>query len=197
MTISPVLPPHFSELIQQKFKRRVLIPLRQDCLWKIETGVVRTLTWREDGTVITLGLWGPGDIVGKILSHTDPYQIECMTEVQASVLPREKWGQAIDAFILQIQRCGELMEILHNSRQADYSILQLFNWLAKRFGQDVEQGQLINLRLTHQEIGEIIGLNRVTVTRLLNNFEKQGVIQKKHSRFILVQEQSPFWHYEI
>lgn len=197
MIASSALPSVSSQVTQQTFARRSLIPLRKDCLWKIETGFVRTMTWREDGTLITLGLWGPGDIVGKVLSTADPYQIECLSPVEVSILYRDHWQEITEAFILHIQRSEELMQILHNSRQAEYSLLQLFAWLAKRFGQDVEQGQLIDLRLTHQEIAELIGLNRVTVTRLLKELEQQGMIQRRLKRFVLLQDQSPFWHYEI
>jgi CRP-like cAMP-binding protein len=70
-------------------------------------------------------------------------------------------------------------------------------WLAKKFGHQVEQGQLIELRLTHQEISEIIGTTRVTVTRLLNDFEKQGIIQRLPRKFIVLHEKQPYWHYEI
>ena len=181
---------------QQTFARRSLLPLRQDAIWQIETGVVRTLTWLEDGTSINLGLWGRGDVVGRVLSNAQPYHIECVTQVEVALLPASTWHQATDAMILHIQRAGELIEILH-CRQAEASLLRLLNWLARRFGQEVEQGQLIELRLTHQDIADLVGLTRVTVTRLLNEFEKQGIIQRKARQFIVLQEQKPFWHYEI
>jgi DNA-binding transcriptional regulator YhcF (GntR family) len=37
----------------------------------------------------------------------------------------------------------------------------------------------------------------VTVTRLLNAFEKQGIIQRIQRQFIVVHDQLPFWHYKI
>ncbi len=181
---------------QQTFARRSLLPLRGDIIWQIETGVVRTLTWLEDGTSVNLGLWGRGDVVGRVLSNAQPYQIECVTQVEVALLPASTWHQATDAMILHIQRAGELIEILH-CRQAEASLLRLLGWLARRFGQEVEQGQLIDLRLTHQDIADLVGLTRVTVTRLLNEFEKQGIIQRKARQFIVLQEQQPFWHYEI
>lgn len=88
------------------------------------------------------------------------------------------------------------MEILH-CRSAESSLLRLFGWLAKRFGQEVEQGRLIDLRLTHQDLAELIGATRVTVTRLLNDLEKQGVIQRVQRQFVVLHDQLPFWHYEI
>jgi CRP-like cAMP-binding protein len=86
--------------------------------------------------------------------------------------------------------------ILH-CRSLDVALLKLLNWLAKKFGRQVEQGQLINLRLTHQEIAEILGTTRVTITRLLNEFEQRGAIKRLPRQFIVLQEQQPFWYYEI
>ncbi len=143
-----------------------------------------------------LGLWGPGDIVGRVLSQANPYRIECLTPVEAKLLPASRWDEATEKMILHIQRSGELIEILH-SRSAESSLLRLLGWLAKRFGQEVEQGQLIDLRLTHQDIAELIGSTRVTVTRLLSDLEKQGIIQRVQRQFIVLHDQLPFWHYEI
>ncbi len=196
MTVSQLLPNRLVDLTGYSFNRRSLLPLRHDSLWLLKTGVVRTLTVLEDGTSVTLGLWGPRDIVGRVLSKAETYQIECLTPVEAMLLPAHSWHGATEAMILHIQRSGELMEILH-CRQAESSLLRLFTWLVKRFGQQVEQGQLIDLRLTHQDIADLIGLTRVTVTRLLKAFEQQGIIQRVQRQFIVLHGQLPFWHYEI
>lgn len=185
-----------AQLKRRKFVRRSILPLEQDYLWRIETGVVRTLTWLEDGTLIPLGLWGSGDIVGKALSKGEPYQIECLTSVEATLLPLSRWQEVNESMILHIHRLQEFFEILH-CRSVDASLLRLLTWLGKRFGHEIERGQLIELGLTHQEISEFIGATRVTVTRLLSDFEKRGIIQRLPHRSIILHEQQAFWHYEI
>ncbi|NJR75454.1 MAG: Crp/Fnr family transcriptional regulator, partial [Scytonema sp. CRU_2_7] len=74
---------------KHSFKPRSFLPLKHNSLWKIETGVVRVVTWHEDGTLVTLGIWGPGDIVGQAFSKIEPYQIECLTKVEVTILPLE------------------------------------------------------------------------------------------------------------
>jgi CRP-like cAMP-binding protein len=196
MTVSSFLSPKSLDFKRSKFARRSVLPLGRDYLWQIETGVVRTLTWLEDGTTVTLGLWGSGDVVGRALSQADPFQIECLTPVEATLLPLERWYQVNEALIRHIQQIQEFLEILH-CRSVDASLLRLLSWLAKKFGQEVAQGQLIDLRLTHQEIAEIMGTTRVTVTRLLKELETQGIIQRLPRKFIVLHEKQPFWHYEI
>lgn len=177
------------------FNRRSFLPLRQDSVWLLQTGVVRTLTVLEDGTAVTLGLWGKGDIVGT-WSQADSYQIESLTPVEATLIEKQNWHEVTEAMLLHIQRSEQFIEILHY-KQAEARLLQLFGWLAKRFGYQVQTGQRIDLRLTHQDIADLIGLTRVTVTRLLKAFERQGIIQRQERQFIVMQDQAPFWHYEI
>jgi CRP-like cAMP-binding protein len=184
------------EIKHSQFLRRSLLPLGRDYLWQIESGVVRTSTWLEDGTNVTLGLWGAGDVVSRVLSKADPYQIECLTAVEATLLPVDRWYQVNDALIKHIQQFQEFLEILH-CRSVETSLLRLLIWLANKFGQEVERGQRIELRLTHQELSEIIGTTRVTVTRLLKDFENQGIIERLPRKFIVLHDKSPFWHYEI
>jgi CRP-like cAMP-binding protein len=179
-----------------QFTRRSFLPLQRDSLWLLQTGVVRTLTVLEDGTAVTLGLWGAGDVVGRVLSPANPYQIECLTTVEATLIQQQNWHEVTEAMVLHIRHSEEFIKILHY-RQAESSLLQLFGWLAKRFGYQVQQGQRIDLRLTHQDIADLLGLTRVTVTRLLKAFERQGIIQRQERQFIVMQAPSPFWHYEI
>lgn len=53
---------------------------------------------------------------------------------------------------------------------------QLLGWLALKFGRPVEQGRLIQLRLTHQDMADAIGTSRVTVTRMMRELERNGEI---------------------
>jgi len=196
MTAAAFLSPRPVVSTPRRFARRFHLPLEQDYLWQIETGVVRTLTCSEEGTFVTLGIWGPGDVVGSILTKADPYQIECLTPVEATLLPQSRWHEATQAMISHIQRSQQLLEILH-SRSVELTLLRLLTWLANRFGHGIQEGQLIDLRLTHQEIAELIGATRVTVTRVLNDFERRGIIQRLPHRFIVLHEPQAFWHYEI
>jgi len=180
----------------QAFGRRVQLPLPADQLWQIHSGVVRTTTWTEEGTMVTLGLWSAGDVLGRALSSANPHQAECLTEVTATMVPHEEWHRVTDSLIRHTRYSQELLEILH-CPQVETSLLRVLNWLAQRFGQESKFGRRIELRLTHQELAELIGSTRVTVTRLLSSFERRGLIQRQQRRITITPEGEPFWHYEI
>ncbi len=144
---------------------------------------------------MTLGLWGAGEIVGKALAQIDPYQLECLTKVEATRLHIENWQETQAALLAHIQQAGELT-LIRSHRRVDMMLLKLLNWLGKKFGRQVEQGQLIDLRLTHQDIADILGSTRVTITRTLNQLEQQGLIRRLSLQRIVLQEEE-VWHYEI
>jgi CRP-like cAMP-binding protein len=178
------LNPTTGQLPQRVFTRREIIPDRNDVLWKIERGAVRTLTWSEDGVFITLGYWGAGDLVGYPLSNVKPYQIECLTSVEATILPPHLWHQDVNALVDHIQQAEELLSIVH--RKPIYLRLwQFLVWLSDKFGRDVEQGKLIDLNITHQEMSEVLNTTRVTVTRLLQQFEEEKKLVRHKRRIIL------------
>ena len=184
MLISAPTSLNATPLKQLTFSRYDLLTLQSDILWKIERGVVRTLTCSEDGKPIILGFWGSGDIVGKPLSNLEPYQIECLTSVEVNLIPSNIWYQFMDAAIAHIRLSEELLNIVH-SRPVPFRLLQLLDWLARKFGRDVEQGKLIELPLTHQALSEAICTTRVTVTRLLKQFEEEAIL-KRHGRYLVL-----------
>ncbi|TAE58921.1 MAG: Crp/Fnr family transcriptional regulator, partial [Nostocales cyanobacterium] len=89
---------------QRHFSRRSLLPIKKNALWQIQSGFVMTYTYLEDGTTVALGLWGPGDVVGELLSKINPYQMECLTTVEASILPVENRDQLTDTLLNHIHQ---------------------------------------------------------------------------------------------
>lgn len=179
--LNPTLP---SMLTQRIFSRREMIPAREDILWKIDRGAVRTYTWSEQGTLIVLGYWGKGDIVSHSLSRVNPYQIECLTSVETSLIPVKFWDEAMEAMLSHIQQTEELLSIVHR-KPVSLRLWQFLNWLGRKFGRNVDRGQLIDITITHQEIAEVINTTRVSVTRMLQQFEAEGIILR-HQRQLII-----------
>jgi CRP-like cAMP-binding protein len=173
-------------LPSKDFKRRSILPHQPYTLWRIEVGIIKAITWLEDGTVVTLGLWGAGSLVGSPICRVEPYHLECLTDVTVIPLPSESWKINQEALLDHLQQYEEFL-ILRSYRRVDEALLQLLSWLAKRFGRTVDNGQLIELRLTHQDIADLLGTTRVTVTRLLGQFEEQQVIKRLAKHVTLYQ----------
>lgn len=182
------LPETSPQVEKQFFSRRALLPSQTNSLWYIQSGAVRTMTYLEDGTTVTLGIWGPGDIVGDALSTIEPHIIECLSAVEASPFPLERCHQMIEALSAHIEQTEELM-VIRSHKTVDSMLIKLLEWLAKKFGKANEKGQLIDLRLTNQDIADILVSTRVTVSRALSQFEEQGIISRLPLHRIVLAEQ--------
>jgi len=181
---APILPVD-DLLSRQLFSPLELVPYRDDVLWQIHHGVVRTMTWSEEGVLIILGYWGPGDIVGHSLSRFQPYQIQCLTSVEMSVLPKTQWHLVLDSVVSHIQQTQELLRIVHQN-PLEQRLWQFLVWFEQRFGCDTEQGRLIDLKLlTHEYIAAALNTTRVTVTRLMQQFESEGLLRRHKRRLFL------------
>lgn len=160
--------------VVREFKRRECLPMIQNLFWQIDTGMVRSFTLHEEGDITTLGLWGTGDIIGYPFAGIEPYHIECLSNVRVHRLQSND-GPALDeAMWCHIQQSQALLTIHHGSVQTRFRTF--LNWFADKFGQRSGDECFIPLPLTHQEIAEVIGSSRVTVTRLIGELEKENML---------------------
>ncbi|MEB3337590.1 MAG: Crp/Fnr family transcriptional regulator [Leptolyngbyaceae bacterium] len=178
-----ILPRMASSAIQ-RFKRRENLPLPKNTLWRIESGAVRTYTLNEDGTLIVLGFWGVGGTVGQPLVGIHPYAVECLTDVEVRRLQSDECWNLNQVLWSHLQQNQEFLRI--RSGQIHQRLQQLLTCLADQFGYKSEQGHRIQLRLTHQDIADALGTTRVTVTRLLSQFEQEGRIRWVEQHLFLI-----------
>ena len=159
--------------------------LPSESCWLIIQGAVKTFSRNEDKKIITLGYWGANDIIGQYLSNLDYYQMYCLTCVEAICIPPDELPGFSTDIIKRAQQQTAWICIIQTKRASERVFL-LLQWLAAKFSSPVVQGQLIDLRLTHREIANALGTNRVTVTRIINQFEQQGIIVRPKQHYIIV-----------
>ncbi len=189
--IAPNTPNQTSLVYLQKvFKRRELLPLKSQCIWKIEQGIVRTFTWNEEGKTTTLGFWSKGDIVGRPLSRLEFYGIECLTPVRISQMPPD-FSSLHDALLIQIWTSEQMLRIINQHRVIN-RLWSFLEWLACRFGQAIPGGISLNLYLTHKDIAETINTTRVRISKLLSQLEREGKIERSRRNLILTTPQCHF-----
>lgn len=72
--------------------------------------------------------------------------------------------------------------VFHNTRERLWHELK---HLARSNGKTIEGGTLLDIQLTHRELGEMIGASRETVTRLLGRLQDEGLIKIKGKKIII------------
>jgi CRP-like cAMP-binding protein len=184
-----------SSKLEKQFKVRSMVPCDNSRLFQIAHGVVRTLTYLDDGSPLVLGIWGIGDVVGGLLSSINPYYIECFTAVEGFFFVPEDTASVAALMRPHLRQVEELM-IIRSHKTIDVKLIRLLSWLSHRFGGEGERGSIINLRMTHQDLAELAGTTRVTITRTLGQLESQGIIQRLPLGRIILREED-VWYYEI
>jgi CRP-like cAMP-binding protein len=102
-------------------------------------------------------------------------------------LPTHAWLDAVETLFSRARQSEELLHIIRQDKVSDRLML-LLGWLARKFGRPVELGQLIEVRLTHQDLADTIGTSRVTMTRLINQFESEGILHRPRPSYIIWNE---------
>jgi CRP-like cAMP-binding protein len=152
--------------------------LPEGLTWRIHEGYLRTATWDEEGDAITLGLWGPGDLVTNAHSALEPVEVQCLSTVVVEQYNPDE-AETLAFLLHQIRNTEEIFE-LNRIRSAEKRLLMLLRWLGVRFGQVSSRGYRLSLKemnLTHRSLAEICGLTRVTVTKNLNRYKTLGLLQ--------------------
>ena len=78
--------------------------------------------------------------------------------------------------------CARLREAwkkieMMNLHNASNRVKMLLLLLAKSIGEGNEEGIVLNMKLIHQDIADMTGLSRETVTRVLDRWKKNGEIR--------------------
>jgi len=162
------------------------LPNEQDHIWLILDGVIKTFSTNESGTAVTLGFWGNRDVVGMPLSKITPYKIKCMSNVKAIAIAQSQQASVVAECIYHQQQTQQLIYIVRHTNRVAKRLWLFLKWLGGKFGRTIPEGKLIDFRLTHQELAEAIGTTRITVTKTLNQFEREGFILRPKTRCIIL-----------
>lgn len=165
--------------------------LPADLSWRIDDGYIRANTWNEEGESITLGIWGPGDLITPTLCGVTPYELITLTRVAVEeCVPSE--AEVLEFLRDQISQACHLLQI-HRVRPADARLLRLLHWIGARFGRVSSSGTTLSLEdmnLTHRHLADIAGMTRVTVTKALTRFRSKGQVVKVNEADLMVPRQA-------
>ena len=168
-------------------------------VFMICTGRVKLTTCSSEGKALITRIAEGGEILG--LSATvsgKPYMVtaETLNPCQINFIKREDFLRFLKENGTACLRAAEhLSNNYHDafdqvrslglSHSASEKLAKLMlAWCAKG-GKDTDKGINVKLTLTHEEIAQIIGSSRETVTRLLADFKAKQIIYVKGSTLII------------
>ncbi len=162
-------------------------------------GRVKLSICATDGKTLILKIAEPGEVLG--LSATvsgKPYELTCETidPCQVNFVKREDFLRFLRehseaCFKVAEQRSEKYNNACHEVRSLGLShsageklAKLLLEWSSKN-GEASKQEPRLKLALTHEEIAQMIGTSRETVTRLFADLKKRQIVQSKGSTLII------------
>ncbi len=169
-----------------------LIYMQQDAagtLYLVRKGRVRVFLSTERGEEVTLEIVEKGRIFGEssfmqdarrpasVAAVTQTELVACRLSALGPVL-RQSWELTAALLEMMSQTCSHLSGLvrrayLYNSRE------RLAAFLLEQTATDNPDRGIVHgtLPYTHEELALVVGLSRVTVTRVLGEFQKKGWVE--------------------
>lgn len=196
MKINENLFPYFEQAGHKEiYHPHDIIYMQEDdttCLYLIITGKVRVYHITSQGEEITYDILDRGIIFGEssfFQNALRPTTVTATTQVELischldELYPYLTKSQELSIALLQhmSQRCDHVTTLL--KRAYTYN---RFEKMASFLLEQPHQNIPYTIPYTHEEISTIVGLSRVTITKVLKDFEKKGYIQNKYKKIIVI-----------
>lgn len=181
-----------AEISLQQFQRGEEIALLDSSVWQVYRGVVQLSRVQPDGTEIVLGWVTANNTFGNYLDvSSDVYRAVALSDVYARcyspqdisrnpLLARQLLAQFSDRLV----KSEQLLSIIAIKRVED-RFTQLLLMLKQDLGQCVDNRVRLPVRFTHQQLAEAICTTRVTITRIMGDFQNRNLIAIDSDRHIV------------
>jgi len=162
-------------------------------------GRVRIGAYSEDGKEIILNIVEPGQIFGEIAlldGRERTADATAMGPTTLLVLDRRDFvpflerNPKIAVRLLEVvcERVRRTSELVESVAFLDFSarLARLLLRLAESYGEETGAGTRINLKLSQQDLGNLIATTRESVNRQLNAWQQEGIVRLEQGRITIV-----------
>jgi CRP/FNR family transcriptional regulator, cyclic AMP receptor protein len=169
-----------------------------DALYIIESGRVKVVLYGESGREMILTIFKAGDVFGEMsLLDGQPRSanVIALQESRVLMLSREDFvkhlqespSTALNILSEMSMRLRRADEIIGNLALLDVygRVARVLIDMARRDGEDTDEGVMIKHRLTQQDLASMIGTSRETVSRVLSEFQRRGFLSMQGKNILL------------
>jgi len=184
---------NLARMVQERsFRRKEIIYLAGEPgnhVYLLKKGIVKISKVTGDGRELTLALLKPGEIFGELEAVGETSrdtQAEAHSDLLICVLRRDDLMRLVEMkprLGIQLSKLiGFRRKVIENRlgnlifRTVPERLATLLLELAREFGEPSGNVTTITLPLTHQDLANLIGSARPTVTETFNEFKAKGIV---------------------
>lgn len=164
----------------------------------IASGQVKLTQINPDGHQVIMSYFGPGDGLGIIVVLSQmPYPLaaEAVEDCHALSWDREITYElmlqfpklALNGMELIAKHFANLQNRFHEmvTQRVEQRVARTILQLVRQFGKKVDNGVLIDMSLSRQDLAEMTGTNLYNVSRILSKWEQDGIVKTGRKRVVL------------
>lgn len=185
---------------ERKYRKGATIFSKGDpanALFIVKSGKVRILSLSDKGTETIVHILREGAIFGELLLSEEQRAFTAVagTDALVTVLPKGSLVELLTAiptvsknFVQLLSKRLAKVELEYGDFGHTWSynrLKKVLLRLCEEHGKETPKGTLIPLRLTHEDLANLIGTTRETVTTQMIRFRRMGLV-KRQDRFIVV-----------
>lgn len=172
---------------------------KKEAVYFIHEGLVKTYKTDENGHEQIVSFLKTGDMfphTGFFDQHPYPATAEAIIDTQLLAIPVQLFEQlmmnnpsiAIKMMRVMGGKIRELQEKLQvlTGQDVKQRALSFLLMMADQHGEVKDDKITINLPMTHQEFANSVGTTRETINRLLNQLEKEGILEVERNRIVII-----------
>ena len=168
-----------------------------DSLCILKSGVVKLISISPKGTEAILQILKPGQVFGELLLSRERRAFTALAAEDSIVttISRQNLKEllslvpvlALNFIRLLSCRLAEVEKGLAESSHtwSYHRLARVLLSLSEQYGEEVSMGTLIKLPLTHEDLANLIGTTRETVTTQLNRFSRMGLLNRRARRIVV------------
>ncbi len=187
--------PYFEKAGQiQNYQKTDLIYMQEDdanLIYLIIKGKVRVYVMNSNGKEVTIDILKSGEIFGEsaLIPHSKrPTTVEALQDVQLiACYPKKLYPycqQSQELMISIMQSMSKTCDYLTAMMKRSYTYNR-YEKVAAFLLDQIQYDQQQEISYTHEEMASLLGLSRVTVTKVLNEFEKEKMILLQYKTIVI------------
>ncbi len=167
-------------------------------LYLLASGRIKLTQITAEGEQILVNYFGAGDGFGMIVAlnnMTYPLSVQAVTDCTAVAWPRNIMRDlmlqhpkialnALDMLGNRFMRLQERFQDLSTQR-VEQRIARTLIRLVRQFGKRVENGVLVDMPISRQDLAEMTGTNLYNVSRIMSKWEQAGFISSSRKQIVL------------
>ncbi|MGK7899435.1 MAG: Crp/Fnr family transcriptional regulator [Xenococcus sp. (in: cyanobacteria)] len=179
-------------LLLEFYEKGEEITLSNTGIWQVYRGVVQLSKVDVAGEKIILGWATANDAFDNRNKHLVKYHVQALSDVYIRCLTPQYlriypqiMAELIAKLSYRLLKTEQLLTIVAIKR-VEERLWELLLMLKDEMGQPVLEGTRLAVRFTHQNLANVIGATRVTVTRVLGEFQTKNWLEFDRDRHIII-----------